>query len=120
MWRRVVSEKLTDVSEVLTASMIRMMDTPLARKRVKKWEQAGQGNISSPTFFARGVLIALMMEEVSVSETSADLYKTTWRNIPEDGHLHIRRRENLKYRRHEVCLCEHDKQRGSIFYLFEF
>jgi hypothetical protein len=37
------------------------------------------------------------MEEVSSSETSANIYQTTWRNIPEDSHLHTRRRENLKY-----------------------
>jgi hypothetical protein len=28
----------------------------------------------------------LMMEAVNTSETSADLYDTTWHNIPEDSH----------------------------------
>jgi hypothetical protein len=42
------------------------------------------------------LLIALMMEAVSTSETSVDFYETTWRNILEDSHLHARRRENLK------------------------
>jgi hypothetical protein len=37
-----------------------------------------------------------MMEAVSTSETSANFYEITWRNIPEDSHLHTRRRENLK------------------------
>jgi hypothetical protein len=32
---------------------------------------------------------------VSTSETSANFYQTTWFNIPEDSHLHTRRRENL-------------------------
>jgi hypothetical protein len=41
-------------------------------------------------------LIALMMEAVSTSKTSVSLYQTTRRNIPEDSHLHTRRRENLK------------------------
>jgi hypothetical protein len=41
-------------------------------------------------------LIALMMEAVSTSETSVNFYQTTGRNAPEDSHLHIRRRENLK------------------------
>jgi cystathionine beta-lyase family protein involved in aluminum resistance len=27
------------------------------------------------------------MEEVGTSETSSDLYKTTWCNIPEESHL---------------------------------
>jgi hypothetical protein len=32
-------------------------------------------------------LIAMMMEAVSTSETSDNLYETTRRNIPEDSHL---------------------------------
>jgi hypothetical protein len=45
----------------------------------------------------RGVFdeIALMMEAVRTSETSANFYQTTRRNIPEDSHLHTRCRENL-------------------------
>jgi hypothetical protein len=42
--------------------------------------------------------IALMMEAASTSKTSVNLYQTTWRNTPEDSHLHARRRENLKCR----------------------
>jgi hypothetical protein len=42
-------------------------------------------------------LIPLMMEAVSTSETSVNLYETTRRNIPEDSHLHTRRHQNLKY-----------------------
>jgi hypothetical protein len=42
------------------------------------------------------VLFALMMQAVSTSETSANFYQTTRRNILEDSHLHTRRRENLK------------------------
>jgi hypothetical protein len=41
-------------------------------------------------------IIVLMIEAVSTSETSVNFYQTTWRNIPEDSHLHTRRRENLK------------------------
>jgi hypothetical protein len=40
--------------------------------------------------------VAMMMEAVSTSETSVNCYQTTRRNIPEDSHLHTRRRENLK------------------------
>jgi hypothetical protein len=57
---------LTDVSVVLTASIIRVIN------------------------------IALMMEAVSTSETLVNLYQTTRRNIPEDSNLHNRRGENLK------------------------
>jgi hypothetical protein len=41
-------------------------------------------------------VIALMMEAVSTSITSVNFYETVRRNIPEDSHLHTRRRENLK------------------------
>jgi hypothetical protein len=41
-------------------------------------------------------IVALMMEAASTSETSVNFYHTTRSNIPEDSHLHIRRRENLK------------------------
>jgi hypothetical protein len=40
--------------------------------------------------------IGLIMEAVSTSEMSVNFYKTTWRNAPQDSHLHIRRRKNLK------------------------
>jgi hypothetical protein len=56
--------EVTDVSEVLAASIIRVM------------------------------------EAASTSENSVNFYQTTRHNIPEDCHLHTRRRENLKY--HQV------------------
>jgi hypothetical protein len=37
-----------------------------------------------------------MMEAVSSSETSVNIYQVTRRNIPEANHLHSRLRENLK------------------------
>jgi hypothetical protein len=37
-----------------------------------------------------------MMEAASTFETSASFYQTTWRNVPEDSHLHTCRRENLE------------------------
>jgi hypothetical protein len=35
------------------------------------------------------IIIALMMEAVSTSETSVNFHQTTRRNIPQDSHLHI-------------------------------
>jgi hypothetical protein len=35
-----------------------------------------------------------MTEAASPSEMSVNFYQTTWRNIPEDSHLHTRRCEN--------------------------
>jgi hypothetical protein len=57
----VVWQTLTDVSEVLTAS-----------------------------------IIALMMEAANTSGTSVNFYRTTWRNLSEESHLHTLRLENLK------------------------
>jgi hypothetical protein len=37
-----------------------------------------------------------VMEAVRNSETSVSFYQCTLRNIPYDGHLHTRRRENMK------------------------
>jgi hypothetical protein len=54
MLRHVVWQKLTDVSEVLTASII---------------------------------IIALTIDAVSTSKTSANLYETTRRNTTKDSHL---------------------------------
>jgi hypothetical protein len=43
------------------------------------------------------LLIALMMEAVRNSETSAYYNETTRLNVPEDYYLRTRRRENLKF-----------------------
>jgi hypothetical protein len=40
-----------------------------------------------------------VLEATSTSETSVNFYQTIRRNIPEGSHLHILRRENLKFRR---------------------
>jgi gamma-glutamyl-gamma-aminobutyrate hydrolase PuuD len=41
-------------------------------------------------------VINLMTEAASISETSVSFYEATQRNIPDDGHLNTRSRENLK------------------------
>jgi hypothetical protein len=50
------------------------------------------------------LIITLIMEAVSSSETAVDIYQTTLCDIPEDTHLHTHRRENpsdLTYRKEE-------------------
>jgi hypothetical protein len=37
--------------------------------------------------FAASIIIDLMTEAASTSETSVNFYQTTLRNIPEDSHL---------------------------------
>jgi hypothetical protein len=49
-----------------------------------------------PSSVPRALIIALMIEAVNSSEMSVSFYQTTWRNIPEDSHLRICQRENLK------------------------
>jgi hypothetical protein len=43
-----------------------------------------------------------MMEAAGAFETSVS-YQTAWRNIPEDGHLHVNCNLNLKYSDLHTC-----------------
>jgi hypothetical protein len=75
---RCVALVKTDVSEELSASIIRVT-------------RIGELSVTSN----RRTLVTLMMEALSSSETSA-LRRATWRNIPEDAIRHSNRRKNLK------------------------
>jgi hypothetical protein len=70
----------------------------LTNNNNKKYDRSGIRSHDHPltSLAARGLLIALMMEAASTSETSVNFYQTTRRYNPEDSHLHTRRRENLK------------------------
>jgi hypothetical protein len=58
-------------------------------------------------------MFTLMMEAARTSETLVNFYQTTWCYNPEDSHLHIHRRENLKsYNFKEV------QQKKKAIYLF--
>lgn len=45
-----------------------------------------------------------MIELINDSETSVSLYQITQRNIPEDSHLRVHRRENLRSHYQINCL----------------
>jgi hypothetical protein len=88
----------TDVSDELSASIIRVtrireLGSTLAltssRRSVRRLL------VRANVFHSSPILVTLMMEALSSSETLV-LTRCIWRNIQEDDILHSHRRENLK------------------------
>jgi hypothetical protein len=46
--------------------------------------------------FRDSASIIALMDPIRTSETSVSIYHTTWCNIKEDNHLHIRRLDKMK------------------------
>jgi hypothetical protein len=94
---RCVTLVRTDVSEEFSASISRViriyeLGTTLTVSSNRRTVVTANVVTSSP------ILVTLMMEAISSSETSVTsvLTRATRRNIPEDNILHNHRRENLK------------------------
>jgi hypothetical protein len=86
---------LTDISEVLTASIITDHADDRGTKYLWNVSTHHPDNAGSKHLWNL-VLIALMMEAVSTSEISVNFYETTRRNIPESCHLLTCIHKNLK------------------------
>jgi hypothetical protein len=90
----------TDVSEEINASVIRVtriveLGTTLAATDFVFLRSVRWLLVAASVVPISPILVTLMMETLSSSETSV-LTRATWRNIPGDGILHSHLRENLK------------------------
>jgi hypothetical protein len=57
-----------------------------------------------------------MMEAAGTSDTSVNYYQATRRKIPEDSHLHSRRRQNLKSQISRTSGISSDAANGFTFW----
>jgi hypothetical protein len=70
--------------------------TLLTVKMAVFWVVTPCSLVEASEVHAASIIIVLMMEAASISETMVNFYQTTRRYNPEDSHLHTSCHENLK------------------------
>jgi len=77
-------------------TFVSLVATQLTLLRFKPQTKITEARNQGYSVFFTIRFCVLMMAAVSTSETSVNIYQTTWRKIPWDSHWHACRRENLK------------------------
>jgi hypothetical protein len=85
----------TNVSEVLAASIIRACYNPEeSNLHTHRRENLKSYSVETDRHFM--CAYCPHHQGISTSETSVNFSEIAWHNIPEDSHLHTRRREKLE------------------------
>jgi hypothetical protein len=79
----------TDVSEECIASIIKVTISKLGTMLAVTSKHSMLRLLVTANVLSSQILVTLMVEAIRSSETSI-ITRATWRNIPEDGSLHVK------------------------------